>query len=443
MGTRRPPLRSFCVSLALLCAAWSAGQADLKADSIFVADAQGRPAAAKVGEPFYVGLNFTVSGQVTSTYRYRIETPYGNFSTPLLNLGVRAPGTYWVCWGPVPSLMDRPVAIRAVLDPDRRVREADRSNNALSTDVVASPPTTSTELFDPRTVSGTLGLEATWNRTSAIPSEVTFWHPIPSDLDYQQASALSADLVQIVSERFEQPIGIRTFRPTNRNAIRSEAPVHANIASFRVNRSTLELLGRSYSPGLETWLRPETLVESHRAEIRSWAATVAMRLSPSASTFARAEALYRSVLERCSYEYRPGISASAVQMARRRKGDCGGFSSLFVALCRASGIPARAVGGFALGQNQWHVWAEFHISGAGWIPVDPSYADVRIPQGAGTPIYFGVIPEMNQRIATMAGYDREAGGRSVSMLQSPALFWTGSGVRLDRASPYCNLQSNP
>lgn len=58
---------------------------------------------------------------------------------------------------------------------------------------------------------------------------------------------------------------------------------------------------------------------------------------------------------------------------KKLKGDCGSFSRVFVALCRAIGIPARRV------ICRWftesgHVWAEILIPPYGWIPVDTSAA---------------------------------------------------------------------
>jgi transglutaminase-like putative cysteine protease len=59
------------------------------------------------------------------------------------------------------------------------------------------------------------------------------------------------------------------------------------------------------------------------------------------------------------------------------RGDCGTYSALYNSILRAMGIPARmAVGGWSLGEDQWHVWSEILIPGYGWIPVDTSAADV-------------------------------------------------------------------
>ncbi len=63
-------------------------------------------------------------------------------------------------------------------------------------------------------------------------------------------------------------------------------------------------------------------------------------------------------------------------------GKCTDISSVYVALCRAAGVPAREVFSVRLGKKAeedtttWqHCWAEFFLPGYGWVTVDP--ADVR------------------------------------------------------------------
>src|SRR5262249_19007767 len=69
------------------------------------------------------------------------------------------------------------------------------------------------------------------------------------------------------------------------------------------------------------------------------------------------------------------------------KGNCTDFHTLFIALARASGIPARWSIGFALAYGDgrtalvtdqavsgYHCWAEFYAPHVGWIPVDISEA---------------------------------------------------------------------
>jgi len=60
-------------------------------------------------------------------------------------------------------------------------------------------------------------------------------------------------------------------------------------------------------------------------------------------------------------------------------GKCTDISSVFIALCRAAGVPAREVFGLRLGKQAeqdittWqHCWSEFFLPGHGWVPADPA-----------------------------------------------------------------------
>ncbi len=70
------------------------------------------------------------------------------------------------------------------------------------------------------------------------------------------------------------------------------------------------------------------------------------------------------------------------QLLKNPGGKCTDISSVFIALCRAAGVPAREIFGLRLGKKPtedittWqHCWAEFYLPGYGWVPADP--ADVR------------------------------------------------------------------
>ncbi len=64
-----------------------------------------------------------------------------------------------------------------------------------------------------------------------------------------------------------------------------------------------------------------------------------------------------------------------------RYGNCTDFHSLFNALARSSGIPARFEIGFPIPEDRdqgsiegYHCWAQFYLPGVGWVPVDASEA---------------------------------------------------------------------
>ncbi len=64
-----------------------------------------------------------------------------------------------------------------------------------------------------------------------------------------------------------------------------------------------------------------------------------------------------------------------------KKGNCTDFHSLFIAMARSQGIPARFEIGFPLPPDRhsaeiagYHCWSDFFVDGKGWIPVDISEA---------------------------------------------------------------------
>ena len=71
----------------------------------------------------------------------------------------------------------------------------------------------------------------------------------------------------------------------------------------------------------------------------------------------------------------------AVWACTSKHGNCTDFHSLFIGMMRSAGIPARFEIGFPLPEGKtegdiagYHCWAEFYVSGIGWIPVDASEA---------------------------------------------------------------------
>lgn len=97
----------------------------------------------------------------------------------------------------------------------------------------------------------------------------------------------------------------------------------------------------------------------------------------------KARRLYNYVVSTMHYDH-DGTGwgrGDAVWACENKHGNCTDFHSLFIAMARAAGIPARFEIGFSLptGVSQgviggYHCWAEFYVQGIGWIPVDASEA---------------------------------------------------------------------
>jgi transglutaminase-like putative cysteine protease len=75
---------------------------------------------------------------------------------------------------------------------------------------------------------------------------------------------------------------------------------------------------------------------------------------------------------------------------RRRQGDCGIQTMLFLALGRLNGIPARWESGFTTEPN-WnlHDWCVLHLPPYGWVPVDVSYGLLPSGEDRERWFYFG------------------------------------------------------
>lgn len=74
----------------------------------------------------------------------------------------------------------------------------------------------------------------------------------------------------------------------------------------------------------------------------------------------------------------PVDAFSAVDVLRERRAECQGHAYLFAALARAAGLPTRVVNGVVYapeyGGFLYHSWNEVWIEGAGWRPVDATFA---------------------------------------------------------------------
>jgi len=89
--------------------------------------------------------------------------------------------------------------------------------------------------------------------------------------------------------------------------------------------------------------------------------------------------IYDYVIGHMEYADPSRSSRGAVAALERGKGDCTEYADLFVAVCRAKGIPARVVTGYTVrfdSESPKHNWAEVYLQGYGWVPFDPSTGDI-------------------------------------------------------------------
>jgi transglutaminase-like putative cysteine protease len=139
----------------------------------------------------------------------------------------------------------------------------------------------------------------------------------------------------------------------------------------------------------EAFLKPEPWIESDNPLIKAKATELT---AGKGTAEARASALLQFTAHYLQYDF-ASRSRNRGALAALQSGDgvCSEYASLFVALARASGIPARLVYGWAndagltgsLESKERHAWAEYYLQGRGWVEVDPTFASVLPVEQAG------------------------------------------------------------
>ncbi|MCI2082118.1 MAG: hypothetical protein LKJ93_02870, partial [Bacteroidales bacterium] len=83
---------------------------------------------------------------------------------------------------------------------------------------------------------------------------------------------------------------------------------------------------------------------------------------------------------------------TAPTVLRNGSGSCSEYTFVYIALCRAAGLPARYVGSTWCHENNaymdevYHRWVEVYLPGYGWVPTDPTHGDRELPRDQAFPI---------------------------------------------------------
>jgi hypothetical protein len=208
------------------------------------------------------------------------------------------------------------------------------------------------------------------------------WIPLPRDDAWQKVTGLAVDTPA------EHEIVMQTSNGNRILHIEASAPLPASIPvtiTFNVTRheeaadkTTAERnLPEPKGGNFAAVLGPDRLVPvTGRIE------QVSSELGDNGvSAYEQARIIYEYVTEVMKYD-KSGTGwgrGDAIYACDVRRGNCTDFHSLFIALARARGIPARFTIGFPLGKHGadqipgYHCWAEFYAGGV-WVPVDASEA---------------------------------------------------------------------
>ncbi|MFO7838022.1 MAG: transglutaminase domain-containing protein, partial [Desulfosalsimonadaceae bacterium] len=215
----------------------------------------------------------------------------------------------------------------------------------------------------------------------------SLWIPIPNTTNYQY----NIDLTEITPE----PSKIYTDPEHNNTVLYYEnAPAVISGSceysrkppfAFDVDPQKIGQYDKN-SPLYKLYTRSETWIEADAPEIASKAEEIVEGLD---NPYAKAQHIHDFVCNYLTPEQIPWTTPEeyfdaygALATYKRGSGTCHNYALVFVALCRAEGIPARTVHGInffegllgeKIGIEDWsHAWAEFYLPEYGWITVDPS-----------------------------------------------------------------------
>ncbi|MCF8227367.1 MAG: hypothetical protein K9G58_11080 [Bacteroidales bacterium] len=142
-----------------------------------------------------------------------------------------------------------------------------------------------------------------------------------------------------------------------------------------------------------------------------------------------ARKIYNYLMPRMYYEMTGGWN-TAPTVLERGNGSCSEYTFVYIAMCRAAGLPARYVGSvvirgdYASLDDVYHRWVEVYLPNYGWVPVDPSGGDSESPRHRAN--YFGALA--NRFLITT-----ESGGGSETMT------WTYNSNEFYTTEPKTNV----
>ncbi|HUJ93372.1 MAG TPA: transglutaminase domain-containing protein [Candidatus Bathyarchaeia archaeon] len=218
-------------------------------------------------------------------------------------------------------------------------------------------------------------------------NSVRLWIPLPQNDGYQNVLSLHVDspvkYAQLNDPEYKNRIAV--FKPNREQAAKGFDVTVRFVAVRKEHKVALDQVAAKSSPApaadplMHRYLEPDKLVPLNG----TIAELAKEHTSPDMTTLQKARSLYEFVVSTMRYD-KSGQGwghGDAIWACTSKRGNCTDFHSLFIGMARASGIPARFEMGFSIPEGKsegeiagYHCWAEFYVSGIGWIPVDASEA---------------------------------------------------------------------
>jgi hypothetical protein len=183
--------------------------------------------------------------------------------------------------------------------------------------------------------------------------------PVPIDWPEQTVSVESIDASTHVSQHSEKDLDTARLIVVQigQLAAGDEAHFIVKMAIDKRNLSAPEnpdalLMATKTRSKVKRYLQSSPQIESTHSTIRKLADEIGV--DTTASAWQQVDTIFRWVRDNIEYRFEE-TNRSCLEALKAKQGDCGEMTSLFIALCRARGIPARAV---------WipqHTYPEFYL----------------------------------------------------------------------------------
>lgn len=256
-------------------------------------------------------------------------------------------------------------------------------------------PTHRIEATEQQTVTATITYEI---RTTAFAA--TRWIaflPEPPELPSQRNVKTRAEPAgKVVPERSTLARKVRVIDvPVARPAAGTGLSLKLDVRATLMSRKLVPLAKGEKPPTVapltaterKYYLAPTPLVDFDAKPFRAWLDAKKLRRGKAETPLRFATRMLEVLRADFEYRYDPGEDKRASAVCGRGATDCGGLTLMFVGAMRANNIPARLLigriakprkpgsGPADLEYDRPHVRAELYVTGIGWVPVDPTYAN--------------------------------------------------------------------
>jgi transglutaminase-like putative cysteine protease len=222
-------------------------------------------------------------------------------------------------------------------------------------------------------------------RNLPFGKKVRIWIPAAESDAYQEVKVVSAKGDLPLKATRESKYGNRLYFAETSSASQPELHFDVEYEAVRHERVTLaEASGKVIAVSLASAERQRDLAPDVLVPVSGLPADLARTVTQGRpESLAKARAIYDYVFTTMRYD-KSGTGwghGDVLYACDAKKGNCTDFHSLFIAMARSQGIPARFEIGFPLPPDRhsaeiagYHCWSDFYIDGKGWIPVDISEA---------------------------------------------------------------------